>query len=71
MVERDSLIGSYVHLKNFPRPDEALHTLKKIASMVKPIMRARGWRVGTLTEFYPGETNLLGEHTHNIVVRFD
>lgn len=34
--------------------------LQKIASMVKPIMRQRNWRVGVLTEFYPRESNLLG-----------
>jgi len=28
--------------------------------LVKPIMRTRGWRVGTLTEFFPTEQNLLG-----------
>ncbi|KAH8899316.1 WLM-domain-containing protein, partial [Thozetella sp. PMI_491] len=34
--------------------------LKKIASLVKPIMRARGWKVGELAEFYPDQQNLLG-----------
>lgn len=34
--------------------------LKKVASVVKPIMRNRNWRVGTLTEFFPTEQNLLG-----------
>ncbi|RFU32749.1 hypothetical protein B7463_g3622, partial [Scytalidium lignicola] len=43
-----------------PREKEALHSLKKIASLVKPIMRARNWRVGTLAEFYPEQRNLLG-----------
>lgn len=29
--------------------------------MVKPIMRARRWKVMELAEFYPDEPNLLGE----------
>ncbi|PQE22678.1 hypothetical protein CJF31_00001601 [Rutstroemia sp. NJR-2017a BVV2] len=46
--------------RKLKRGDEALHTLRKISSLVKPIMRARSWRVGTLAEFYPDQTNLLG-----------
>ena len=60
MVEQDALVSSYVHLAHFSRASEALHTLKKVASLVKPIMRARGWRVNELAEFYPNQTNLLG-----------
>ncbi|KAI1454810.1 WLM-domain-containing protein [Annulohypoxylon moriforme] len=60
MAEIDPLIISYSHLANFPREKEALHTLKKVASLVKPMMRARGWKVGQLTEFYPEQHNLLG-----------
>jgi DNA-dependent metalloprotease WSS1 len=60
MREHDALITMYSHLKDFPREKEALHTLQKIASMVKPIMRARGWRVGELAEFFPDQPNLLG-----------
>ncbi|ESZ98741.1 hypothetical protein SBOR_0847 [Sclerotinia borealis F-4128] len=59
-TERDALISSYSHLKSQKRESEALHSLQKIASLVKPIMRARNWRVGTLTEFYPDQQNLLG-----------
>ncbi|KAK4174216.1 WLM domain-containing protein [Triangularia setosa] len=58
--EIDSCIGSYTHLRDFPRQDEALHMLKRIASVVKPIMRARHWKVGQLCEFYPDQNNLLG-----------
>ncbi|KAM3067531.1 hypothetical protein ACMFMG_000150 [Clarireedia jacksonii] len=58
--ERDALISAYSHLGKMGRGDEALHTLRKIASLVKPIMRARSWRVGTLAEFYPDQQNLLG-----------
>ncbi|KAI1077328.1 WLM-domain-containing protein [Whalleya microplaca] len=60
MGEIDPLILSYSHLAEFPRQKDALQTLKKVASMVKPIMRARGWKVKQLTEFYPDEHNLLG-----------
>ncbi|KAK0633064.1 WLM domain-containing protein [Immersiella caudata] len=60
MPERDALVLSYSHLVKFPREKDALHTLKKIASLVKPIMRARGWKVKELAEFYPDEHNLLG-----------
>ncbi|OTB01245.1 hypothetical protein M426DRAFT_323640 [Hypoxylon sp. CI-4A] len=60
MAEIDPLILSFSHLAKFPRENEALHALKKVASLVKPIMRARGWKVGQLTEFYPGQHNLLG-----------
>lgn len=34
--------------------------LRKVASLTKPIMRRRGWKVGTLSEFYPHQRNLLG-----------
>ncbi|OTA94147.1 hypothetical protein M434DRAFT_395053 [Hypoxylon sp. CO27-5] len=60
MAEIDPLVFSYSHLANFPREKDALHILKKVASLVKPIMRARGWKVGQLTEFYPEQHNLLG-----------
>jgi DNA-dependent metalloprotease WSS1 len=62
MAEIDALILSYSHLADFPRAKEAIHTLKKIASIVKPIMRARGWKVGELAEFFPDQANLLGEY---------
>lgn len=58
--EYDALVRSYTHLRNFPRADEALLKLKKIASLVKPIMRARNWKVSELCEFYPDQQNLLG-----------
>lgn len=58
--ELDPLVGQFEHLSDKRRASEALHMLKKIASLVKPIMRQRGWRVGTLREFYPSERALLG-----------
>ncbi|KAK4216040.1 WLM domain-containing protein [Rhypophila decipiens] len=60
MAEHDPHILSYSHLREFPREKEALHSLKKIASLVKPLMRARGWKVNELAEFYPDQANLLG-----------
>ncbi|KAK1829852.1 WLM domain-containing protein [Podospora conica] len=60
MPELDALVRNYSHLKDFSRHQDALLTLKKIASVVKPIMRARGWKVGELAEFYPDQANLLG-----------
>jgi DNA-dependent metalloprotease WSS1 len=62
MAEHDPLVLSYVHLASMPRANEALHTLKRVASLVKPIMRARGWKVQELAEFYPQQQNLLGMH---------
>lgn len=59
--EHDPLVLSYRHLKDFPRQDEALDALKKVASQVKPIMRARGWIVSELAELHPDRQNLLGE----------
>ncbi|KAK1672271.1 WLM domain-containing protein [Colletotrichum godetiae] len=58
--EHDALILSFSHLPDFPRAPDALQTLKKVASLVKPIMRVRGWKVGELAEFYPEQANLLG-----------
>ncbi|GJN79396.1 hypothetical protein PLIIFM63780_002909 [Purpureocillium lilacinum] len=63
MFRPDRLIHDFVHMKGEHRADEALHTLKRIASMVKPLMRARRWHVGKLVEFYPPTTTgqtLLG-----------
>lgn len=60
MFEHDSVISEYAHERSRPREAEALQTLRKIASVVKPIMRQRNWKVGVLREFYPDQTNLLG-----------
>lgn len=46
--------------------------LRKAASMVKPMMRKRGWKVGTLAEFLPDEPQLLGlniNRTERILIR--
>jgi hypothetical protein len=67
LQERDALISAYSHLGKLKRGDEALLTLRKISSLVKPIMRARSWRVGTLAEFYPDQKNLLGNFGHSLM----
>lgn len=70
MPEHNPLISSYVHLGKERRADEALHTLKKVDSLVKPIMRDRGWKVGQLAEFYPQEPSLLGmSHVRSLQAR--
>lgn len=57
---QDVLIREFRHHSKRPREAEALLILRKIASMVKPIMRQRCWTVGTLSEFYPQDRSLLG-----------
>ncbi|KAJ2896302.1 hypothetical protein IWW38_002066 [Coemansia aciculifera] len=54
------LIGSIHALKRRPRSDEALLLLQRLSSQVRPIMQARGWRVTTLREFFPANSQLLG-----------
>jgi hypothetical protein len=53
-------ISVYTHLPNFDNPDEALRLIHQIASMVRPIMRKRNWKVGTLAEFFPENASLQG-----------
>ncbi|RMZ84617.1 hypothetical protein DV737_g1118, partial [Chaetothyriales sp. CBS 132003] len=59
-TELEPLVGVFEHMSDKPRGLEALERLRKIASIVKPLMRQRNWVVGTLAEFYPTEHNLLG-----------
>ena len=58
--EVDPLVTEYQHDVHRHRAADALRTLQKIASLVKPIMRQRNWRVETLCEFLPEQPNLLG-----------
>lgn len=69
LQERDALISSYEHLSDMPDPAEALHRLRKIASLVKPIMRKRGWKVQILTEFMPDDQRLLGMQDCGLFLR--
>ena len=59
-MSTDVWVLSYEHLKGLPRSDEALTLLRRIASLVKPIMRKNGWRLPVLAEFFPESANLLG-----------
>ncbi|SCV70863.1 BQ2448_3625 [Microbotryum intermedium] len=47
-------------LKSQPKADEALQLLRKIHSLVKPIMKNHGWTLPKLVEFFPKQSNLLG-----------
>jgi hypothetical protein len=60
MREMDPLVFEFQHDRHRPRESEALLILRKVASLVKPIMRQRDWKVGMLSEFYPSQRNLLG-----------
>lgn len=57
----DIYVKSFTHLKDRRRADNALRLLQKVASLVKPIMRKRGWVLPVLSEFFPDNPNLLGE----------
>lgn len=59
----ETFIQSFTHLKDRPNADRALHILKKVASLVKPIMRKHGWVLPVLAEFFPDSPNLLGKGT--------
>lgn len=60
LKEHEPMFNTYEHLQGLPRGDNALKMLRQIASLVKPIMRKRGWKVQILAEFLPPEQNLLG-----------
>lgn len=60
LQESEALFSSYEHLQGLPRGDAALTMLRKVASLVKPIMRKRNWHVQILAEFLPPEQRLLG-----------
>lgn len=60
LKEHEPTFHTYEHLQGLPRGDAALTLLRKVASMVKPVMRKRGWKVQILAEFLPQEQNLLG-----------
>ena len=57
----NTFVLSITHLKDRPNEDRALEMLKKITSLVKPIMRKHGWVLPELAEFFPENPNLLGE----------
>ncbi|KAG8840745.1 hypothetical protein FRB91_005717 [Serendipita sp. 411] len=53
-------VKSFTHLKDRPNSTQALEMLQRIASLVAPIMRARGWVLPVLSEFFPSNPGLLG-----------
>ena len=57
----DTYVQSFTHLAGRPKSDQALPLLKRIASLVKPIMRKHGWVLPVLAEFFPESPNLVGE----------
>jgi DNA-dependent metalloprotease WSS1 len=56
----DNLVLSYVYLKDRPRALEALNLLRRVASLVKPIMQKRSWSLPELAEFFPENNDLVG-----------
>lgn len=57
-----TFVQSFTHLEDMPEPGRALTMLKRVASLVKPIMRKHGWVLPVLSEFFPENPGLLGEH---------
>ncbi|KAF9976284.1 hypothetical protein BGZ73_008830 [Actinomortierella ambigua] len=57
-------VGSISCLKNKKNHEAALQILRRIATMVHPILKSRAWRVGALEEFFPKQGNLLGVNTN-------
>lgn len=69
-MSTDNFVLAYTHLKDRPKSDQALPMLKKIASLVKPIMRKHGWVLPVLSEFFPESPNLIGEQpVSSVLVR--
>ncbi|KAF7307428.1 WLM domain-containing protein [Mycena indigotica] len=60
-MSTDVFVQSFTHVKGPPKQEaRALEMLKRVASLVKPIMRKHGWVLPTLSEFFPAQSNLLG-----------
>ncbi|KAJ3869294.1 WLM domain-containing protein [Lentinula novae-zelandiae] len=60
-------VQSLTHLKDRKSADKALEMLRRVASLVKPIMRKHSWVLPVLAEFFPDNPNLLGEdHTFHV-----
>ncbi|KAG0314395.1 hypothetical protein BG000_005542 [Podila horticola] len=56
------LVSTFTCLTSKKNHEEALGILKRVATMVKPIMKAHNWKIGTLAEFY--RSGLLGMNTN-------
>lgn len=57
----DPLIYDIQVERGLHRPEVAMDTLQRAASLVKPLMRAHNFKVGLLAEFLPKERALLGK----------
>ncbi|KAJ4485675.1 WLM domain-containing protein [Lentinula aciculospora] len=53
-------VQSFTHLKDRKSVHKALQMLQRVASLVKPIMRAHSWVLPVLAEFFPDNPSLLG-----------
>lgn len=56
----DIVVRKFSHLKDKHNADKALEMLKRVASLVKPIMRKRYWVIPVLAEFFPDDADILG-----------
>ncbi|KAG0285960.1 hypothetical protein BGZ96_009869 [Linnemannia gamsii] len=56
------LISTFTCLTSKNNHEEAMRLLKKVATMVRPLMKAHGWKITTLAEFYT--KGLLGMNTN-------
>ncbi|GAA6016109.1 hypothetical protein JCM10207_004447 [Rhodosporidiobolus poonsookiae] len=59
-TRRPGEVGEFTVLKTQPGSERALELLRKIHSLVKPIMKKHGWYLPVLSEFFPKNPNLLG-----------
>ncbi|KAH8119143.1 WLM domain-containing protein [Phellopilus nigrolimitatus] len=55
-----SLVDTFTHLKGRARANDALPLLRRIASLVKPVMRKHSWKLPVLAEFFPNNPSLVG-----------
>ncbi|KAI9099421.1 WLM domain-containing protein [Phlyctochytrium arcticum] len=60
MTVFNECIGEVKVLQRQDRKEEALELLKRVASIVKPVMKKRSWHVPVVREFLPTTPNLLG-----------
>ncbi|KAF9139360.1 hypothetical protein BGX30_008055 [Mortierella sp. GBA39] len=56
------LVSNFTCLTSKHNHEEAMRLLKNVATMVRPIMKAHGWKITTLAEFY--SKGLLGMNTN-------
>ncbi|KAI8604799.1 WLM domain-containing protein [Dissophora ornata] len=63
MASGSDLIKNITCLTSKTNHEEALKLLKKVATMVRPIMKAHGWKTHILAEFYP--KGVLGMNTNH------